>query len=215
MNLRQCFALGVICGLLCLLTFIFYRQRGFAFIERFGRPIIILFITVFSTLFVLAILFATPVLEEDLQALYYIFLITIGVGQTFIGGPAYFFYSSRIAEQIDVPENVFFQRDLAVVYIALGVMNCVAGSIQDGALPCVIFATLFSWGRLVSHLQHSYNHASNTNVKDKDKDNDNDVEPQIQKIEKDGIGLCLFEVFANTLVPIILLLLYIAGFTFA
>jgi len=148
MNARQCLGLGLIGGVVALAVFLFLRRNESAILKFINQKIFTLISVVALLILILGIIFATPVTSDQLTDGFYVLLIIVGVLQSSLGCIGYFIFPETIAQRMDVSSHTFFQRDIGVTYLAIGVMCIIAGAEREQPLGLVFFFTLFCWGRL-------------------------------------------------------------------
>jgi len=211
MNLRQCFSLGFMGGILSLIGVLFYRRKEYNIINLLGRPGFTLFVSALTLMLFLSVLFSTPIEAIELQAIYFILLIIAGILQISIGGISFLLYPEKIATHLQTPVHFLFQSDIAISYIAVGSMACISGGMREGALPILVFLCIFGWGRAISYIYWKRIYKDTTKERTMQHPDDiTNAEVHVQPIPITNI--CTVELYTNILGPILFFSLYFTAF---
>lgn len=203
MNIRQCFAVGFMGGLVSLALYLFYRRRDSDIMITFRKPLFPIICMAWLVMLILAILFATPIHTEEIESMFYILLIVFGVLHASIGGVGYILFPEKIALQLRTNCNLTFQQDIGVTYLASGLVLCVAGATKSGGLLVVIFLSVFCWARAGLHIRRFFLTSSDPHKTSNDEEL---VLPPYQE--------WILEAYSNCLTPLLFLSLYITAFCF-
>lgn len=201
MNIRQCFALGVIGGITSLAGVIVYRRKDPDVAMTTTQPLFPLFSAAMTLMLILALTFVTPISTEEIQNMFYVILIVIGVLQAVVGGVIYTFFPEKTARQLQTSSHELFQFDIGVTYVATGLMLCVAGGSRTGALPVVVFLSVFCWARLVFHIWRIFSLPKKTEPAE----DDTPSPPQY---------VWVLENYTDALCPILVLSFYVNAFCY-
>ena len=204
MNIRQCFAVGFMGGLLSLALYLFYRRKDTDIMVTFRKPLFPIICTAWLVMLVLSILFATPIHTEEIESMFYILLIVCGVLHASIGGVGYILFPEKIACQLRTNVNLTFQQDIGVSYLASGLILCVAGATKSGGLLVVIFLAVFCWARAALHIRRFFLAST------KPHKTDHDETELVLPAHQDWI----LETYTNCITPLVFLSLYITAFCF-
>jgi len=197
MNIRQCFALGVIGGITSLAGVLIYRRKDPDVSLTTTQPLFPLFSAALMLMLVLAVIFVTPISTEEIENMFYIILIVIGVLQAVVGGVLYSLFPEKTARHMQTHSHDLFQFVIGITYVATGLMLCVAGGSRSGALPVVVFLSIFCWARLVFHIWRIY------------------ALPKKVCLVEDGINSgWVLENYTDILCPIVVLSLYVNAFCY-
>lgn len=203
MNTRQCLGLGLLGGVVVLSGFTFLR-RNEPLIQKFmtEKPFTLITCLILVTI-ILGIIFSTPITSHQLTDAFYILLIVVGVLQSSLGGIGYLVFPETVAQHMNVSSHVFFQRDIGITYIAIGIMSIIAGATREQPLSIVFFFTLFCWGRVYLMLSSLSNKYDTEKLEPSCDNNTNDKTTKYYTLET----------YVNTVVPFVLGSIYLTAVT--
>ena len=198
MDTRQCFGLGVVCGVIALFGLVFFRRKETNIIVLLNKRFTTLLGAIICQLLIVGIVLATPITSSQLEDTFFILLIIIGVLNACVGGVGYCIFPETIASRMNTSLNILFQRIIGITYVAFGIMCCIAGGTRDQPLAILAFSLLFCWGYILIIMNHDMEMKA--------------IQNEEEEVDKTSIKLKMFsmETYTNLLIPIILWSIYLA-----
>lgn len=186
-------------------VYAFFKRRQINASQYFGRPGFILGWVGLLLTFIISMVLATPIQDDDMTKLLNVMLIIMGILEAIIGGFFYALHPSLLAEHISSSVHVLYMQQLAASHVAIGITLCVVGARRTVDISIIILICLWGWLRVGVHVRRGIcgPKINTTHINE---------QPKVQDLDA-GFEASLFslELIEALYVPLIFVCLYLSA----